>query len=178
VVLAAFVIAAGIAVVLIALIVVGRETSTLAEQPKQALYDLDEAVDFVAGDLPVDVSARLGYADVRAVLRWHLDYLRDRGVPDRRDRNRGGPVFVEDDEGIAFVLARADEAGLDINDVEVATILSGVLDYLRVIGAVGGEVPEPELGGLPSGSEDADAQADRDASGGASDGGAHDHGSG
>ena len=135
--------AAGVVVVVIALVAVGREAFTLSAQPKQAHYDLEEAVEFVADRLPDEVTAVLTYDDVRSILRWHLEYLRDRGVPVRRDQLEGGPVVVEDDEGIAWVLGKADEVGLEVTDAEVAIVLQTELAYFEAIGAIGGEVPEP-----------------------------------
>ncbi len=133
---------------MIALVAVGREAFTMSAQPLQAHFDLEEAVDFVADRLPDEVTAVLSYDDVRSILRWHLEYLRDRGVPARRDASAtGGPVVVEDDEGVAWVLGKADEVGLEVTDVEVAIVLDLELDYLRAIGAVGGAAPGlPELG--------------------------------
>jgi hypothetical protein len=144
---------AGVLVVAIALVAVGREAFTLGAQPKQAHFDLEEAVKYVADRLPDEVTARLSYDDVRSLLRWHLEYLRDRGAPVRRDQaTRGGPVVVEDDEGIAFVLGRADVDGLDVTDTEVAEVLDAELSYFEAIGAIGGPVPDleeppPDLGG-------------------------------
>lgn len=134
---------AAVVVVVIALVAVGREAFTLSVQPKQAHFDLEEAVEFVADRLPDEVTAVLSYDDVRSILRWHLEYLRDRGVPARRDLVDGGPVVVEDDEGIAWVLGRADEVGMDITDTEVAVVLETELEYFEAIGAIGGAVPEP-----------------------------------
>jgi hypothetical protein len=130
-------------VVVIALVAVGREAFTLSAQPKQAHFDLEEAVEFVADRLPDEVTAVLTYDDVRSILRWHLEYMRDRGVPARRDQLEGGPVVVEDDEGIAWVLGKADEVGLEVTDAEVAIVLQTELVYFEAIGAIGGEVPEP-----------------------------------
>ena len=130
-------------VVVIALVAVGREAFTLSAQPKQAHFDLEEAVEFVADRLPDEVTAILSYDDVRSILRWHLEYLRDRGVPARRDLVDGGPVVVEDDEGIAWVLGKADEVGMDVTDTEVAVVLETELEYFEAIGAIGGEVPAP-----------------------------------
>jgi hypothetical protein len=135
---------AAVLVVVIALVAVGREAFTLGAQPKQALFDLEEAVAFVADRLPDEVTAVLTYDDVRSVLRWHLEYLRDRGVPVRRDQTAGGPVVVEDNEGIAWVLGRADEAGVEVSDAEVAIVLETEMAYFEAIGAIGDEVPEPE----------------------------------
>src|ERR1700704_5127468 len=120
---------AAILVLVIALVAVGREAFTLSAQPKQAHFDLEEAVNFVADRLPEEVTAILTFDDVRSILRWPLEYLRDRGGPVRRDQNAGGPVVVEDDEGIAWVLGQADEAGLEVTDVEVAIVLEAELDY-------------------------------------------------
>ena len=135
---------AAVLVLVIALVAVGRESFTLGAQPKQAHFDLEEAVEFVADRLPDEVTAVLTYDDVRSILRWHLEYLRDRGVPVRRDQTEGGPVVVEDDEGIAWVLGKADDAGLEVTDAEVATVLEVELAYFEAIGAIGGEAP-----GLP-----------------------------
>jgi len=134
---------AAVLVVVIALVAVGREAFTLSAQPKQAHFDLEEPVQFVADRLPDEVTAVLTFDDVRSILRWHLEYLRERGVPARRDLVAGGPVVVEDDEGIAWVLGKADEVGLEVTDAEVAIVLETELAYFDAIGAIGGEVPEP-----------------------------------
>src|SRR6187397_2933660 len=76
---------AAVLVVVIALVAVGREAFTLSAQPKQALFDLEEAVEFVADRLPDEVTAVLTYDDVRSILRWHLEYLRDRGATRSRE---------------------------------------------------------------------------------------------
>ena len=54
-------------VVVIALVAVGREAFTLGTQPKQAHFDLEEAVEFVADRLPDEVTARLSFDDVRSL---------------------------------------------------------------------------------------------------------------
>ncbi|MGI8662268.1 MAG: hypothetical protein ACR2LQ_03540 [Acidimicrobiales bacterium] len=142
-VIALIAVAATLLVAVIALVAVGREAKTLGYQPKQAMFDLDEAVEFVADRLTDSVTAVLTYDDVRAILRWHIEYLRDRGVPVRRDQTAGGPVVVEDAEGIAFVLMRAEVDGLDVSDEQVALVLEAALGYFEEIGAVGGEVSDP-----------------------------------
>src|SRR5688500_12045498 len=128
-----FAVIAAVLVVVIALVAVGRESFTLGAQPKQALFDLEEAVAFVADRLPDEGTAVITYDDVRSILRWHLEYLRDRGVPVRRGQVEGGPVVVEDDEGIAWVLGKADEAGLEVTDAEVAIVLEVELAYFEAI---------------------------------------------
>ena len=60
-----FIILSALAVVAIGLVAVGRLAGQLAEQPRPALYDRAEAVDFVADRLPDDVTAQLTYTNSR-----------------------------------------------------------------------------------------------------------------
>jgi len=69
-----------VVVVVIGLVAVGRVTFSLAEHPRSSRYDLDEAVELVADNLPDEVTAQLSYEDVRAILGLHLDYLEVKGV--------------------------------------------------------------------------------------------------
>lgn len=134
----------------IGLVAVGGVTYRLAEQPPPSLFDLEEAVEFVAERLPFEVSARLSYDDVRLVVGWHLDYLEGKGVAAETDEvlaaelgRKGGPVVAADDEGVAYVLGQAEEAGLDVEDVEVVLVLEAELAYLEAIGAIGSAVEPP-----------------------------------
>jgi hypothetical protein len=138
------VVVAAVAVVLLALLVVGRETATLAAQPKQALFDVDEAVDFVADQLPFEVSARISYDDVRALVRFHLEHLATSGAPaERWNAGRQRLVIVDDEEGAEVLMRRSIEAGLDLTPDDVAAVLAAELAYFEAIGAVGPPVPEP-----------------------------------
>jgi hypothetical protein len=146
-VIVVFVLVAAVLVVAIALVAVGAVTSRLAHQPRRSVFDLDEAVHWVADRLPDDVTAELSYDDVRRVIGWHLDYLEDKGVAGETDQTLeappSGPVITADDEGVAYVLGQATEAGVEIDDVQVVEVLEGELAYLLAIGAIGAEVPSP-----------------------------------
>jgi hypothetical protein len=133
-----YVVGAVVGVLAIAYFTVVHETVSLGRQPKQSVFDLEEAVDYVADRLPDDVTARLGYDDVRELIRWHVLYLRARGVPRLRSETAGGRIVVEDDEGLAYVLGQADEAGIDVTDADAAAVIVASLDYLGAIGAIGG----------------------------------------
>lgn len=131
-------------VVVVALVAVGREAFTLAAQPRQALFDVDEAVDFVADNVPDEVSARISYDDVRALVRFHLDHLAAVGTPANRwDAARNRLVVVDDEEGAEILMARAIETGLDLTPDDVAAVLAAELAYFEAIGAIGPPVPEP-----------------------------------
>lgn len=132
-------------VIAIALVVVGRVTAELAASPPQSYFDLDEAVTFVADGLPSDATAALSYDDVRLVLEWHLDYLEGKGVAHRGEpvEAPAGPLVADEDDAVAFVLGRAEVAGVDVSDVHVVQVLDGASAYLEAIGAIGGLVPAP-----------------------------------
>ena len=126
----------------IAAVAVGTVTGSLARRPRRSVYDIEEAVDFVADRLPEDVTAELSYDDVRAVLLAHCDYLAAKGVASEKtaDDIGTGLVVVPDDEPLAFILGRIEEQGLDIPDERVVAVLDAETRYYEAIGAIGPQV--------------------------------------
>lgn len=145
--LVVFVVLAVLAVVAIGLVAVGAVTGRLAAEPPRSVFDLDEAVEFVADRLPGETTATLTYDDVRSIVAWHLDYLETKGVAAESDQALetlpSGPIVTDDDEAVAFVIGRAADAGLEVDDLHVFQVLVAEQEYLRAIGAIGGEVPQP-----------------------------------
>lgn len=141
-----FVILSAVAVVVIGLVAVGRLAGQLAEQPRPALYDRAEAVEFVADRLPDDVTAELSYDELTRLLQWHLDYLEERGVARAQgvDNVASGPLVAAEDDALAYVIGKATDEGLDVDDVVVVNVIEGNEAYLAAIGAIGGELPMPE----------------------------------
>lgn len=141
-----FVIIAALAVVVIALVAVGRLAGSLAAQPPTSVYDLAEAVVYVADRLPPEITAELTYSDVERLLRWHLEYLQDLGVarPQGEDRLASGPLVAGENEGLAFVIGRAADAGMEIDDLWVLAVLDAEQAYLGAIGAIGSPLAVPE----------------------------------
>lgn len=141
-----FVILSAVAVVVIGLVAVGRLAGQLAEQPRPALYDRAEAVEFVADRLPDDVTAELSYDELTRLLQWHLDYLEERGVARAQgvDNVASGPLVAAEDDALAYVIGKATDEGLDVDDVVVVNAIEGNEAYLAAIGAIGGELPMPE----------------------------------
>ncbi len=137
-------------VLLIAAVVVGRETDRLAGSPPRPVFDLDEAVAWVARHLPFEVSAQLSHDDVRQILRWNLDYFRSKGVSGNGS-SASAPatdVVVGGGETVDNVLARARSAGLDYTAPQVHAVLDAQMAYLEAIGALG---PAPPRDDPPSG---------------------------
>ena len=141
-----FIILSALAVVAIGLIAVGRLAGQLAEQPRPAVYDRAEAVDFVADRLPDDVTAQLTYDELAQLLQWHLDYLAELGVARAQgvEHVANGPLMAAEDDALAFVIGRATDAGLDVGDVTVVQVIEGNEKYLEAIGAIGTQLPMPE----------------------------------
>jgi hypothetical protein len=93
------------------------------------LFEVDEAVEFVASALPDDVSARLSYEDVEALLGWHLVHLAD-----RRDE---GEIDIADEAAVIDLANRADADGRDLSRADVRAVLAAEAEYLAAVGALG-----------------------------------------
>jgi hypothetical protein len=149
-----FVVLAALLVFAIAAVTVGREAFRLGHQPPATIFDVDEAVAHVADDLPFDAQARLSYDDVRRLIVAELEHLEDEGVLAEPGRDLavtadGTPeVVLADDEAVAVVLGRAEEAGLEVTDEDVFEVIASLHTYLAEIGAVG----PPASGSGPSSS--------------------------
>ena len=150
-----------ILVVVIALVALGRETARLSVEARPAVFDVTEAVAFIADRLPQSAQARLTHDDVRWLLLADADLLEDatrppgsddddEGDDDEGDEDDDEPVDAEDgvvdedrvvdeDAALARLLALADESGRDLLDEDVLAVLDARLGYLEAIGAIGPE---------------------------------------
>lgn len=125
-------------VFVIAAVVVGREARRLDRQPPRPLFDLDDAVTWVAQHLPFEVTAVLSYDDVRRILDWHLEYLRLRGVSSNGHGPQAkGPIVVGGAETVDYVLQKAEASGVGYTPSQVHAVLDAQMTYLEAIGAVG-----------------------------------------
>jgi hypothetical protein len=131
-----FVVIGAVLVFAIAAVAVGRVTGSLARSPRRSLFDLDEAVDFVADRLPDEVTAQVSYDDVRQVITWHLDLLAERGLSGPDDTLPEEGVLDETDMAAA-VLRRAERERVDVTAEQVVVILDAEFAYLEAIGAIG-----------------------------------------
>lgn len=142
-----FLVVGALVVFAVAAAFVGSEAFRLGHEPQAAIFDLDEAVDHVADQLPEDSQARLTYDEVRAIILATLQHLEAKGVSARPGEEPqvggdGPPVVVADDDAVAVVLGRVEEVGLDVDDSDVFACIEGLLGYLADIGAVGPRLPD------------------------------------
>lgn len=138
---------AGVGVVLVVvlgLVAVGRETGRLARAARPAVFDMEEAVDYIADRLPPAVAGRLTHDDVRWVLRADADLLESATEDPAGDGPDRRLEVVDEDAAVARILAASDDAGRDLADEDVAAVLEARMAYLDAIGAVGPQVAEPD----------------------------------
>lgn len=132
-------------VFVIAAIAIGREAQRLGHVASEAVFDLDEAVEFVARHVPFEVSAKLSYDDVRQLIQWHMEHLRRTSGSGNGDGDHlGGPVVVAGAETVDHLLARARAAGLDADGRDVHHVVEAEMTYLASIGALGGRADDAD----------------------------------
>jgi hypothetical protein len=131
-------------VFVIAAVAVGREARRLDAVAPRAVYEIEDAVQFVASRLAAESQARLTFDDLRKLLRAHLRWLHDKGlqpadVIDRR-QDIDEDVVVDEDTLTAWLLAEAERREVEVlDDVDVYRVVRAHLEYFEAIGAVGPE---------------------------------------
>ena len=122
---------------------IGREARRLDALPPRAVFDLDEAVEWVADHLPDEVTAVLSYDEVRQLLEWTIEELRGLGVAGRTGERVTEEIVVDERTITDRMLARVADAGLDISPFQVQQVVAAQLQYLEAISAVGPEKDHP-----------------------------------
>ncbi len=126
----------------IAAVTVGREARRLDGVAPRAIYELEQATQFVADRLPSDAQARLTYAELRKLLVFHMRWLHDRGlqpegVIDRR-QDIVDEVVIDEQTVAAYLLGAAEQNRIEIlEDVDVVHVVQAHLEYFNAIGAIG-----------------------------------------
>ena len=140
-----FFVVGAVVVVLIAFVAIGQAVGGLEAERSPAVYDLNDAVLWIAQRLPDEVTARISYDDVTMLLRWHLDWFQEVGVASRygqelaTDQVRVDGAIATDEAAVDAIVARAVAAG-GPEAVDVVCVLDLQMKYLEAIGAVGDEV--------------------------------------
>lgn len=129
-----FLVIGALLVFLIAAVVIGREASLLAAAPPRPVFDVDEAVVWIADRVPESVASELSHAEVRRILLWSVEHLSLLAAEER---------VAEEDETFGYVVDRAAEAGEDWGPMEVKAVLDAQAEYLQVIGAAGRQEMPP-----------------------------------
>ncbi len=146
---AALLVAAAIGVFVIAAVTVGREARRLDAIAPRTVYQLDEAVVFVADHLPALSQARVTHQEVESLLVAHMRWLHAKGLQPShivdRPQDIDEPVVVEDTTAIGYLIGVADEQSIAVDDADLANLTAAHLAYLDEIGAVGPEAADPDV---------------------------------
>ena len=137
-----FAVLAAVLVFVIAAVAVGREAHRLDAVAPRAVYQLDEAVDFVCDRLPDNSQARLTPEEVEQLLVFHMQWLHSQGLqPDKAvDAKQAidDPVVLTEDTLTAYLLGEAERHDVDLlDDVDAVNVVEAHLAYFEAIGAVG-----------------------------------------
>ena len=140
-----FAVIVAVVVFAIAAFVIGREARRLDAVPPRPVFDINEAVAWVADHLPFEMSAVLSHDDVRRIIDLNLEYFRTKGVSGNGSSpHLEGPVVVGGAETVDWVLARAESLGTNYTAAQVHAVLDAQMSYLEAIGAIGPEAPPGE----------------------------------
>jgi hypothetical protein len=113
------------------------------------VFDLDEAVLSVSERLPEEVTSQLSYADVRDLVRWHMNDLRSQGlkppaaVDEPQDPSK--LVVVDEEASVGSLAARVASEGRTYSHEEIEAVVEAHLEYLREIGAIGPPAGDAQL---------------------------------
>jgi hypothetical protein len=146
----AFSVLAAIVSFVIAAVVIGREARRLDSVAPRAVYDLDQAIEFVADRLPTDTQARLTFDELRVLLKMHMRWIHEKGLQpaDVIDRPQDiTDVIVLGEETLtAYLLGKAEESRIEVlDDVDVVHVVRAHLAYFESIGAVGPSASSNDL---------------------------------
>ncbi|MET0275845.1 MAG: hypothetical protein ABW211_03250 [Acidimicrobiia bacterium] len=122
----------------IAAFFVAREAGRIAKDPPPALFDLDDAYDWVIAHLPDDVAATLTPDDVRRILDFQVEYFKRKGVSSNGSTAYPeGMVVIGGAETVDYILERCESTGEAYLPEQVYGVIDTQLQYLRTIGAIG-----------------------------------------
>ena len=125
-------------VVAIAAAFVIREAGRIAQEPPPALFDPDEAFDWVVANLPDAAAATLTPADVRRILDFQVEYFKRKGVSTNGSTTApSGPVVIGGAETVGYILDQCAATGESYIPEQVHAVVETQLSYLRSIGAIG-----------------------------------------
>lgn len=133
---------AALLVFAIAAVVIGREARRLDSVAPRAVYELEQATQFVADNLPSETQARLTYAELRKLLVFHMRWLHDKGlqpagVVDRR-QDIVDEVVIDEQTLTGYLLDAAEKNNIEIlDDVDAVYVVKAHLKYFDAIGAIG-----------------------------------------
>ena len=133
---------AALLVFAIAAVIIGREARRLDSMAPRAVYELEQATQFVADNLPSETQARLTFAELRKLLVFHMRWLHDKGLQPAgvvdRQQDIVDEVAIDEQTLTAYLLDAAEKNNIEIlDDVDAVYVVKAHLKYFDAIGAIG-----------------------------------------
>jgi hypothetical protein len=138
-------------VLLIAVYALRRELQRMGAHPPPQVFDVDDAVEYVARHVSDEFAAGITVEGVRQIIELQIRFFAVKSAG-RNGSSPGarGPVVVGHGETVQWILDRAAEEGVDYTPEQVRTVVELQLEYLEAIGAIGDELPGPPDPEAPS----------------------------
>ena len=123
-------------------------SARLRQTPTQTMLDLEKAVEYVAENLPEEITMRVTHDEVRLLLRWQITYFRKKGVASYGDIDieaemaalRNNVIVTHEDDLVDELIRRSEHSKLDIEVVDIVCITDLANKYMKEIGAIGDEI--------------------------------------
>ena len=133
---------AALLVFVIAAVIIGREARRLDSMAPRAVYELEQATQFVADNLPSETQARLTFAELRKLLVFHMRWLHEKGLQPAgvvdRQQDIVDEVVIDEQTLTAYLLDAAEKNNIEIlDDVDAVYVVKAHLKYFDAIGAIG-----------------------------------------
>ena len=133
---------AALLVFAIAAVIIGSEARRLDSMAPRAVYELEQATQFVADNLPSETQARLTFAELRKLLVFHMRWLHDKGLQPAgvvdRQQDIVDEVVIDEQTLTAYLLDAAEKNNIEIlDDVDAVYVVKAHLKYFDAIGAIG-----------------------------------------
>ena len=149
-----YIVIASVLVLVPAWLTVVLVSARLRNTPEQIVFDIDKATDYVADNLPDEVTRKISYIDVETLIKLELTYLRQRGIASygsvdflaEKASKTIDTVLAHEDELVDQLLRQAHEKNLDIDALDIVCVTKLVNEYLGKLGVVGEEVSEFSFG--------------------------------
>ncbi len=123
-------------------------SARLRQTPTQTMLDLEKAVEYVAENLPEEITMRVTHDEVRLLLRWQITYFRKKGIASYGDIDieaemaalRNNVIVTHEDDLVDELIRRSEHSKLDIEVVDIVCITDLANKYMKEIGAIGDEI--------------------------------------
>ena len=139
-------------VVTVGFVAVGSAVGGLERFASPAVFEVDDAVDWVAERLPEEAATALRRDEVVEVVGWWLEFVADAGLSTEYGQELGeealrptdGDTVADLDAAVDYVVARSLDRPEPLDEVAVVVVLDLLVTYLGEVGVIGGRAGERE----------------------------------